>query len=62
MLDKTCYHCGDSCGNQSVHFDDKDFCFHGCKTVYDIFSTNGLSNFYEQEAKAGFSPNTVKHK
>lgn len=62
MLDKRCYHCGDSCGNQSVHFDDKDFCCHGCKTVYEIFSTNGLSHFYELEAKAGFTPNTVKHK
>ncbi len=62
MSDKVCYHCGDSCGNSPVHFDDKDFCCNGCKTVYDIFSSNGLSYFYELEAKAGSTPNPIHQK
>ncbi|MEM9363075.1 MAG: heavy metal translocating P-type ATPase metal-binding domain-containing protein [Bacteroidota bacterium] len=62
MLDEACYHCGDPCERGLVHFDDKIFCCHGCKTVYEIFSDNGLSYFYELEAKAGSTPNPVKQK
>ena len=62
MTNMTCYHCGDDCGRDHVHFDDKDFCCHGCKTVYEIFTSNGLSNFYEIEAKAGISPKEVRSK
>ncbi|PRX57619.1 heavy metal translocating P-type ATPase [Flagellimonas meridianipacifica] len=62
MLDDTCYHCGDSCESNPVHFDEKVFCCHGCKTVYEIFSDNGLSYFYELEAKAGSTPNPIQKK
>ena len=62
MLDDTCYHCGDSCEGKPVHFDDKVFCCNGCKTVYEIFSDNGLTHFYELEAKAGSTPNTIQKK
>ncbi|MEM9077080.1 MAG: heavy metal translocating P-type ATPase metal-binding domain-containing protein [Bacteroidota bacterium] len=62
MLDKTCYHCGDSCESGPVHYDEKVFCCHGCKTVYEIFSDNGLSYFYELEAKAGSTPNPIQQK
>ncbi|TAI47124.1 heavy metal translocating P-type ATPase [Flagellimonas allohymeniacidonis] len=60
MTNTTCYHCGDSCDGHPVHFDEKDFCCHGCKTVYEIFTTNDLSYFYELEAKAGSTPNMTK--
>ncbi|WP_435624584.1 heavy metal translocating P-type ATPase [Flagellimonas sp.] len=62
MLDDTCYHCGDSCEGKPVHFDEKVFCCHGCKTVYEIFSDNGLTYFYELEAKAGSTPNPIQKK
>lgn len=62
MTDPTCYHCGDECGSRSVQFDDKDFCCNGCKTVYEIFTSNGLSAFYDIEAKAGNSPHEVQKK
>ncbi|WP_418499135.1 heavy metal translocating P-type ATPase [Flagellimonas sp.] len=62
MANTTCYHCGDECGNGAVHFDDKDFCCNGCKTVYEIFTSNGLSAYYEIEAKAGTTPNEITKK
>ena len=62
MADSTCYHCGDECGKGSVRFDDKDFCCNGCKTVYEIFTSNGLSTFYEIEGKAGTTPNEIRQK
>ncbi|MBO0322995.1 heavy metal translocating P-type ATPase metal-binding domain-containing protein [Muricauda sp. CAU 1633] len=62
MTDSTCYHCGDECGKSSVQFDDKDFCCNGCKTVYEIFTSNGLSTFYEIEGKAGTTPNEIRQK
>ena len=62
MADSTCYHCGDECGSRSVQFDDKDFCCNGCKTVYEIFTSNGLSTFYEIEGKAGTTPNEIRQK
>ncbi len=62
MTDPTCYHCGDECGKSSVRFDDKDFCCNGCKTVYEIFTSNGLSTYYEIEGKAGTTPNEIRQK
>ncbi|GLU42817.1 heavy metal translocating P-type ATPase [Allomuricauda sp. NBRC 101325] len=62
MANTTCYHCGDDCGEDGVSFDDKSFCCHGCKTVYEIFSSNGLSAYYEIEAKAGTTPNEIRKK
>ncbi|MBW8242010.1 heavy metal translocating P-type ATPase metal-binding domain-containing protein [Muricauda oceani] len=62
MVDSTCYHCGDECGSRSIQFDDKDFCCNGCKTVYEIFTSNGLSTFYEIEGKAGTTPNDIRQK
>ncbi len=62
MTNMTCYHCGDDCGRDSVCFEEKEFCCHGCKTVYEIFMTNGLSTFYNIEARAGTAPNEVKRK
>lgn len=62
MANTTCYHCGDECGNGAVHYDDKDFCCNGCKTVYEIFTSNGLSAYYEIEAKAGTTPNEITKK
>lgn len=62
MANTTCYHCGDECGNGAVHFDDKEFCCNGCKTVYEIFTSNGLSAYYEIEAKAGTTPNEITKK
>ena len=62
MPNQNCYHCGDPCGWSNIRFDAKDFCCNGCKTVYEIFTTQGLSNFYELEARAGTAPLEAQRK
>ncbi|WP_420602910.1 heavy metal translocating P-type ATPase [Flagellimonas sp.] len=62
MANMTCYHCGDNCDGGRISFDEKNFCCNGCKTVYEIFTSNGLSDFYEIEARAGTTPNEVQKK
>lgn len=57
-----CYHCGDDCTSTIVDFDEKKFCCNGCKTVYEIFSTNNLSYYYDIETSAGATPNIVEGK
>ncbi|WP_394972973.1 heavy metal translocating P-type ATPase [uncultured Croceitalea sp.] len=57
-----CYHCGEDCDNFSVDFDEKHFCCHGCKTVYEIFADNDLSYYYDLQAAAGATPKAIKGK
>ncbi|WP_339710388.1 heavy metal translocating P-type ATPase metal-binding domain-containing protein [uncultured Kriegella sp.] len=57
-----CYHCGDDCGNAAITFDTKNFCCGGCKTVYEIFSTNDLSYYYDLQSAAGTTPKVVENK
>jgi Cu+-exporting ATPase len=62
-MDKVnCYHCGDDCGNRPIEHDAKSFCCNGCKTVYDIFSTNDLSYYYDLQSAAGATPNVIEGK
>ncbi len=55
MEDLSCYHCGDKIKTR-VNFDGKSFCCNGCKTVYEIFSGNGLASYYDMEAAPGAAP------
>jgi len=48
-----CFHCGTPCRDDSFARDDKAFCCHGCLTVFELLSENGLSNFYELADTAG---------
>jgi P-type Cu+ transporter len=41
-----CVHCGDDCGKYPVVWDDKNFCCHGCKSVYQILNQNKLNKYY----------------
>ena len=59
MSSPSCFHCGDPCKHSTVSFDEKDFCCNGCKTVYEIFQTNGLEGYYQLEAAAGSTPKEV---
>lgn len=62
-MDKNnCYHCGDDCGREPVTFDEKNFCCTGCKTVYDIFSSNDLSYYYDLQSTAGATPKEIEGK
>lgn len=62
MQTKECFHCGDSCERQHITFDEKSFCCNGCKTVYEIFSSNDLSHYYELQAAAGSTPKPIEGK
>ncbi len=51
-----CYHCGESCKKEVVHFDERAFCCEGCKTVYDLLKENNLCTYYNLNEQPGVSP------
>ena len=57
-----CYHCGDSCKEDIIKIDDKSFCCNGCKTVYEIFSENDLTCYYDFQDNPGAIPTEIKGK
>ena len=62
MVNSSCYHCGDHCDKDAIIFEDKSFCCNGCKTVYEIFSENDLTCYYDLQANPGTIPNEIKEK
>ncbi|WP_159800839.1 heavy metal translocating P-type ATPase metal-binding domain-containing protein [Flavobacterium sp. MK4S-17] len=63
MDTQNCFHCGLAINKrEEIVFDEKAFCCTGCKTVYEIFSTNGLSCYYDFENAPGATPQDVKGK
>ena len=50
-----CYHCGEECDNELIKVDTRHFCCHGCKTVYEILSESGLTQYYQLEKNPGRS-------
>ena len=48
-----CYHCGDDCIGDSIHFDEKYFCCEGCKLVYELLEENNLCTYYALNEKSG---------
>jgi P-type Cu+ transporter len=56
MSNNHCYHCGLDAATDTLHFDDKTFCCRGCKTVYEIFTLNGLASYYDLERAPGAIP------
>lgn len=58
-----CFHCGlEVIDEDKIEFDDKEFCCHGCKTVYEIFCLNDLSCYYDFEKSPGATPQDIKGK
>ena len=62
MEQTTCFHCGDDCNTKIISFDDKNFCCNGCKTVYDIFSENDLTCYYDLQSSPGTIPIEIEGK
>lgn len=62
MNSTNCYHCGDSCNDTIISVDNKNFCCTGCKTVYEIFSENNLTCYYDLQDNPGAIPNEIKGK
>jgi Cu+-exporting ATPase len=58
-----CFHCGnDILKKDEVVFDEKSFCCTGCKTVYEIFSQNDLTCYYDFQASPGATPQDINGK
>ncbi|MBD0825128.1 heavy metal translocating P-type ATPase [Aestuariibaculum marinum] len=62
MDQEHCFHCGDICESQTITFNDKTFCCNGCKTVYEIFSENDLTCYYDLQAAPGATPKDIEGK
>ncbi|MCI4441901.1 MAG: heavy metal translocating P-type ATPase metal-binding domain-containing protein [Lentimicrobium sp.] len=57
MDQKSCFHCGlEVAKDEEILFDDKSFCCNGCKTVYEIFSLNDMTCYYDFEKSPGATP------
>ncbi|THF52712.1 HAD family hydrolase [Flavobacterium supellecticarium] len=63
MNTQNCFHCGnDIVKTEEILFEDKSFCCLGCKTVYEIFSQNDLTSYYDFEKAPGATPQEVHGK
>ena len=58
----TCYHCGENCIDEPIHYDEKSFCCSGCKTVFEILNSNDLGYYYDLEHSPGTSPKSQEGK
>ncbi len=58
----TCYHCGESCQDEILHFDEKDFCCTGCKLVYEVLNENDLCTYYDIAETPGFNQKVSSRK
>ncbi len=48
-----CYHCGDPCESDHILFEEKDFCCHGCKSVFELLQTCELDDYYKYADNPG---------
>jgi Cu+-exporting ATPase len=56
---QTCFHCSsDANTSEKTTFDDKLFCCEGCKSVYQILTTENLEDYYQLNQNAGIKPST----
>ncbi|MEY8848849.1 heavy metal translocating P-type ATPase [Psychroserpens sp. XS_ASV72] len=62
MEQTICFHCGDDCGTNVITYNDKPFCCNGCKTVYEIFSENDLTCYYDLQESPGAIPKEIEGK
>ena len=62
MEHKTCFHCGLDCKPTLITFDEKSFCCNGCKTVYEIFTANDLTCYYDLQNAPGATPQEIEGK
>ena len=56
----SCYHCGEDCGKHPVVFDEKPFCCHGCKTVYEILKESDACEYYDIANHPGIKINEAE--
>lgn len=58
-----CFHCGSEINKkEEIIFDNNSFCCNGCKTVYEIFSQNDLTCYYDFQVAPGATPQDIQGK
>ncbi|TDQ23931.1 heavy metal translocating P-type ATPase [Tenacibaculum caenipelagi] len=62
MKSTICFHCGNECDTKTITIQDKYFCCSGCKTVYEIFSENDLTCYYDFQNNPGAIPEEIQGK
>jgi len=62
MEHNSCFHCGLDSSESEIVYDDKSFCCNGCKTVYEIFSANDLTCYYDLQDAPGATPKEIEGK
>ncbi len=63
MNKQNCFHCGNDIVKEAeIIFEAKSFCCNGCKTVYEIFSQNDLTCYYDFQSAPGATPLDIKGK
>lgn len=62
MEHRLCFHCGLDSKSSEIIFDNKSFCCNGCKTVYEIFSLNDLTCYYDLQQSPGATPKEIEGK
>ena len=62
MNQNTCYHCGLDITTSLIDYNEKSFCCNGCKTVYEIFSDNDLTCYYDLQKSPGTTPKDIEGK
>lgn len=62
MEQHNCFHCGDICDSEQISYNEKLFCCNGCKTVYEIFSENDLTCYYDLQTAPGSAPKEIQGK
>lgn len=51
----TCYHCNDKC-EETIIYDQHNFCCVGCKSVYEILKDSSLESYYSIDIEPGIKP------
>ena len=62
MENTLCFHCGNECDTKTIFVKEKFFCCNGCKTVFEIFSENDLTCYYDFQNNPGAIPEEIKGK
>ena len=56
ITEAICYHCNQSCTEQTIVADNHAFCCDGCKTVYELLKDNNLCNYYNFNEETRIQP------
>ena len=62
MESTICFHCGNECDTNKITIEEKFFCCNGCRTVFEIFSENDLTCYYDFQNNPGAIPEEIQGK